>query len=208
MPHPTPTRSATAVNAVARETLRRIAPEQISPTPEATRASTREIAATHPDHPAAAPPPGARRRGQGRARRSSRACWRSSRRIHAGITVTRKREGLKRALVPRLEPLDALYARLNRLMDSWNGPNAETGRSASRPFLGTDIMGHGGTDDDAPGARLTASQPFVAPSNLFAANARPVPARRRRRAAGRRTAPDVQRAAWSAFASPACSRCC
>jgi hypothetical protein len=50
---PVPTRLSSAVNAVARETLRRIAAERISPTPEAYARIYAEIAATHPDHPAA-----------------------------------------------------------------------------------------------------------------------------------------------------------
>jgi diguanylate cyclase len=68
--------------------------------------------------------------------------------------------------VPRLEPLDALHARLNRLMDSWNGPNAESG-SGAPAFLGTDIMGSLSTDD-ASSDRLNNSQAFSASSHLSA----------------------------------------
>ncbi len=159
---PEPTRIAAAVNTVARETLRRIAAERIAPTPEAYARIYAEIAATHPDHPGG-PPPGA---AEARAGASIIARLLVQLDVpHAGITVTRKREGLKRALVPRLETLDALFARLNRLMDSWNGPNAETGGHVEA-FLGTDIMGHGGVDDDALRAHQ-ASQVMMT-SNLFA----------------------------------------
>ncbi len=38
---------------------------------------------------------------------------------HAGITLTRKRDGLKRALVPRNEGVEDLLQRLTRLIESW-----------------------------------------------------------------------------------------
>ncbi len=159
-----PTRTAAAVNSVARDTLRRIAAEHIPPTPESYARIYAEIAATHPDHPTA-PLPGA---AEARAGASIIARLLVQLDVpHAGITVTRKREGLKRALVPRLETLDALYARLNRLMDSWNGPNAETGGRVEA-FLGTDIMGSGGMDDDAPGSHETSQ--ILTTSNLFGPN--------------------------------------
>ena len=162
----TTTRSTTAVNAVARETLRRIAQERISPTPETYARIYAEIAATHPDHPAP-DRPGVPVSAEGKA--SAALIARLLTQLdshHSGITVTRKREGLKRALVPRLEPLDALFARLNRLMDSWNGPNAESGHHASQ-FLGTDIVGT--TRDAEPvGERLSASQAFVPMAQFLA----------------------------------------
>jgi diguanylate cyclase len=130
-----PNHTTTAITAVARETLRRIATEHLSPTPETYTRVYAEIAATHPEHP---------RQPQGQdGRVGATIIGRLLTQLevpHVGITVTRKREGLKRALVPRLESLEALYARLNRLMDSWNGPNAETGNHVSA-FLGTDILG-------------------------------------------------------------------
>ena len=88
---------------------------------------------------------------------------------HAGITVTRKREGLKRALVPRHEGTDALRARLERLMDSWNGPNAEPGAHVGQ-FLGTDVLGTSGpADADAtPSDRLDPDEAFAVPTQLFA----------------------------------------
>jgi len=139
MTTPPSTREAAAINAVARETLRRIAQERISPTPDSYDRIYREIAATHPDHPRMPP------RDDGvQARTLATTLARLTTQIeahHAGITVTRKREGLKRALVPRLETPDSLRARLDRLMDSWNGPNAEIGANVSQ-FLGTDIFGH------------------------------------------------------------------
>ncbi len=148
MSNVTSTRSTTAVNAVARETLRRIANERLSPTPETYARIYREIAATHPDHPAAEPPvvPSS---ADGKA--SATLIARLLAQLdshHSGITVTRKREGLKRALVPRLEPLDALFGRLNRLMESWNGPNADAGHDVSQ-FLGTDVLGSQSRDDAA-----------------------------------------------------------
>ena len=166
----TTTRSATAVNAVAREALRRIAQERISPTPEAYARVYAEIAATHPDHPAGPAPTGAQSvEGKASAALIARLLTQLDSH-HSGITVTRKREGLKRALVPRLEPLDALFARLNRLMDSWNGPNAESGHHVSQ-FLGTDLIGSSRDADLAhapvPGERLSASQAFVPPSHFF-----------------------------------------
>ena len=169
----TTTRSATAVNAVARETLRRIAQERISPTPEAYARVYQEIAATHPDHPGGNAPSGPRSvEGKASATLIARLLTQLDSH-HSGITVTRKREGLKRALVPRLEPLDALFARLNRLMDSWNGPNAESGHHVSQ-FLGTDLLGSARDADashapHAPmsGERLSASQAFVPPSQFF-----------------------------------------
>jgi diguanylate cyclase len=169
---PSPTRSSTAINAVARETLRRIAQEQISPTPEAYARIYAQIAATHPDFPKSgtAAPGGT----EGKISASIIARLLTQLEVHhSGITITRKREGLKRALVPRLEPLDSLFGRLNRLMDSWNGPNAETGNNVSA-FLGTDIMG-GSDAHEAPPApvapvapeRLSTSQAFTAPSGIF-----------------------------------------
>jgi len=139
MTNPTTTRAAAAVNAVARETLRRIAQERVSPTPEAYARIYRQIAATHPDHLASETAPVESLDGKTSATLIARLLV-ALEAHHAGITVTRKREGLKRALVPRLEPLDALFARLNRLMDSWNGPNAESGNAVSQ-FLGTDVFG-------------------------------------------------------------------
>ena len=160
------TRSSAAVNAVARETLRRIAVEQASPTPETYMRIYREIAATHPDHPAPtqAQTPAGGVEGKASAKLIARLLTQLESH-HAGITVTRKREGLKRALVPRLEPLDALLARIERLMDSWNGPNAEAGQQVSQ-FLGTDIMGTQIEVDLAD--RLTASQIFPPSPPLFA----------------------------------------
>jgi diguanylate cyclase len=163
---PVPTPSA-AVNAVARETLRRIAAERISPTPESYARIYAQIAATHPDHPGDGAPPTNGLDGKTGASIIARLLTQLDVH-HAGITITRKREGLKRALVPRLEPLDALYARLNRLMDSWNGPNAETGGNAAT-FLGTDIMGSM-TDIQPEPERLSASQAFVASTHLFSSN--------------------------------------
>ena len=179
MTTPSPTRSSTAINAVARETLRRIAHERISPTPEAYARIYAQIATTHPDHPAtggAAPAPGGI---DGKASATLIARLLTQLDVHhAGITITRKREGLKRALIPRMEPLDALFARLNRLMDSWNGPNADVGDHVS-PFLGTDIFGTGQRDADAdavasqvakPAPHL-ASEAFVPPSQFFTQSA-------------------------------------
>ena len=163
MTNPTSTRSAAAVNAVARETLRRIAVEQVSPTPETYMRIYREIAATHPDHPESTAPQAGGVEGKASAKLIARLLTQLEAH-HAGITVTRKREGLKRALVPRLEPLDALFARLERLMDSWNGPNAEAGQQVSQ-FLGTDVMGHAEVATD----RLTESQIFPPTPPLFPA---------------------------------------
>ena len=134
----TTTRESAAVNTVARETLRRIAQEHISPTPETYARIYREIAATHPDHPSSETPD-----TSGPARQTAALITRLVAQVdahHSGITITRKREGLKRALIPRAEPVESLVSRLNRLMDSWNGPNAETGANVSQ-FLGTDILG-------------------------------------------------------------------
>ncbi len=39
---------------------------------------------------------------------------------HPGTTVSRKRDGLRRALVPRNEGVDDLIQRLNRLVESWS----------------------------------------------------------------------------------------
>lgn len=137
-PHPASTRESAAINAVARETLRQIAQQRIGPTPEAYARIYREVAATHPDHP---PLPAAE--GSDESRAAASLIQRVVVQVdahHAGITVTKKREGLKRALVPRSEPLSAMLARVNRLMESWNGPNADTGANVSQ-FLGTDILG-------------------------------------------------------------------
>ena len=161
----TTTRSATAVNAVARETLRRIAQERISPTPETYARIYREIAATHPDHPGCTAGPAISVEGKASAALISRLLTQLDSH-HSGITVTRKREGLKRALVPRLEPLDALFARLNRLMDSWNGPNAEAGHHVSQ-FLGTDIFGSTREAEEPHGERLSGSQAFKPTSPFF-----------------------------------------
>ena len=163
---PVPTRSSAAINAVARETLRRIAAERVSPTPETYARLYAEIAATHPDHPGVAQAVAANGAdGKNGAAIIGRLLTQLDVH-HAGITITRKREGLKRALVPRLEPLDALYARLNRLMESWNGPNADVGMN-NAAFLGTDIMGghHGADESSDP----TATAPYGMTSNLFAA---------------------------------------
>ena len=170
MTNSTTTRSVAAVNAVARETLRRIAQERISPTPETYARLYREIAATHPDHPGATPSGPGSVEGKASAALIARLLAQLDSH-HSGITVTRKREGLKRALVPRLEPLDSLFARLNRLMDSWNGPNAEAGHHVSQ-FLGTDVLGSS-RDPEAPVAsdRLSASQAFTPPSQFFKAEA-------------------------------------
>ena len=155
-PTPTSTRESAAVNAVARETLRRIAQQRISPTPEAYARIYREVSATHPDHP-----PPAAIEGTDESRVGASLINRLLAQIdahHAGITVTKKREGLKRALVPRAEPLPALFARINRLMESWNGPNAETGLNVSQ-FLGTDILGGNHSSEYAHGyAHSSASE--------------------------------------------------
>jgi diguanylate cyclase len=161
---PVSTRSAAAITAVARETLRRIASERVSPTPEIYAKIYAQIAATHPDHPRS-PPSGAN--GQD-GKTGASIIGRLLTQLdvhHAGITITRKREGLKRALVPRLEPLDALYARLNRLMDSWNGPNADVGGNAGA-FLGTDIMGSATEVESSSAERHNASESFSL-SQLF-----------------------------------------
>jgi|GEM_PF-1466958 len=178
MTTPAPTRTSTAINAVARETLRRIASEQISPTPDAYARVYAQIAATHPDHPNSALPATSTLDGKASAALISRLLTQLDVH-HAGITITRKREGLKRALVPRLEPLDALFGRLNRLMDSWNGPNAEVGSNVSQ-FLGTDIMGASDEGDAERQAemmvseRMTASQAFVPPTHLFSQSEQPL----------------------------------
>lgn len=146
MSAPATTRESAAVNAVARETLRRIAQERLSPTPETYARIYQDIARTHPDHP-----PQAAVDGGVQAKALSTTITRLVAQVdahHAGITVTRKREGLKRALIPRVEPVDALRARLERLVDSWNGPNAATGAQVD-VFLGTDIMG--AQSDEADG---------------------------------------------------------
>lgn len=166
MTTPTNTRSTTAINAVARETLRRIAQERISPTPQAYSRIYQEIAATHPDHP-----DGGAVVGNTDGKASAALIARLLTQLeshHAGITVTRKREGLKRALVPRLEPLDALFARLTRLMDSWNGPNAEAGDHVSQ-FLGTDVLGDTREAANLPTREpVSASQVFITSNPVFA----------------------------------------
>jgi len=186
------TREAAAVNAVARETLRRIAQERISPTPEAYARIYADVARTHPDHPRAASNPAA----STAARELSATIARVVAQIdshHAGITVTRKREGLKRALVPRAEEVESLRARLDRLVDSWAGPNAATGSDVSQ-FLGTDILGPQNPSATAVGvathvapvaaapAPLSASQAFAVPTHLLAsihgAAGQPAPALR------------------------------
>ena len=171
MTTPSSTRSNTAINAVARETLHRIASERISPTPETYARIYAQIATTHPDHPGAAltTTPGHTLDGKTSAALIARLLTQLDV-CHAGITITRKREGLKRALVPRMEPLDALFARLNRLMDSWNGPNADLGDHVNQ-FLGTDILGAGSAEPPASAATptvLNASQAFAPPPQLFA----------------------------------------
>ena len=170
-----PTRSAAAVNAVARETLRRIAQERISPTPEAYARIYREIAATHPDHQGDDAAVSSTQTVEGKASAAliSRLLIQLDAH-HSGITVTRKREGLKRALVPRLEPLESLFARLNRLMDSWNGPNAEAGHHVSQ-FLGTDVLGPMRDDllqaQSDVAERLSTSQALVPPLQFFKSDA-------------------------------------
>ncbi|MGA2549956.1 MAG: diguanylate cyclase [Burkholderiaceae bacterium] len=42
---------------------------------------------------------------------------------HSGITLSKKREGLKRALMPRGDSFGEFQQRLTRLMDSWSGPS-------------------------------------------------------------------------------------
>ncbi len=164
------TRVVSAINAVARETLRRIAGERVSPTPDNYARIYRQIAATHPDHPRDPAEPVGGAEGKASAALIARLLTQLESH-HAGITVTRKREGLKRALVPRLEPLDALFARLGRLMDSWNGPNAESGQQVGQ-FLGTDILGGAqgaaSAEPPVPPDRLSASQAFATPTRLFA----------------------------------------
>ena len=161
----TTTRATSAVNAVARETLRRIASEGVSPTPENYARLYEQIATTHPDHPTRLADPGGGVEGKALAQLIARLLTQLDSH-HTGITVTRKREGLKRALVPRLEPLDALAARLARLMDSWNGPNAESGHQVSQ-FLGTDILGSTQVAG-VPSETLNGSEGFDAPSRRFA----------------------------------------
>lgn len=61
---------------------------------------------------------------------------------HAGITLTKKREGLKRALAPRNETFGEMQRRLQRLLESWaTGPvdgaaiaTSVTGELAPRPM--------------------------------------------------------------------------
>ncbi len=162
IPTPTTTRESAAINTVARETLRRIAQQRISPTPEAYARIYREVSATHPDHP-----PPAAIEGNDDSRVGASLINRLLVQVdahHAGITVTKKREGLKRALVPRAEPLPALFARINRLMDSWNGPNAETGLNVSQ-FLGTDILGANHSSEFAHGHVHTLASPTASISH-------------------------------------------
>ena len=169
------TRESAAVNAVARETLRRIASERISPTPDAYARVYAEIARTHPDHPRLPPVVGA---AANQTRDLSTTIARVVSQLdshHAGITVTRKREGMKRALVPRAEDVESLRARLDRLVDSWSGPNAATGPEVSQ-FLGTDIFGPGSETPAAP-PPLSASQSFSLPAHLLASlHGQPQPA--------------------------------
>src|SRR6187402_3058569 len=90
MTTPQTTREIAAVNAVAREALRRIAQERISPTPETYARIYAEVARTHPDHPSA-PPADA---GQ-QARQLAATLTKLFVQVeahHNGITVTRKRE--------------------------------------------------------------------------------------------------------------------
>ena len=164
MTTPQSTRETAAINAVARETLRRIAQERISPTPENYARLYRAAQVTHPDHPLSAPPADA----GAEARALSATLARLVAQVeahHAGITVTRKREGLKRALVPRAEPIEALRARIERLMDSWNGPNAEVGAHVSQ-FLGTDVMG---TQVEPEVEPLSESQAFAVTTQALGA---------------------------------------
>ena len=152
MTTPSSTRSTTAINAVARETLHRIASERISPTPETYARIYAQIATTHPDHPKNIGPTATGQTLDGKASATVIARLPTQLDVHhAGITITRKREGLKRALVPRMEPLEALFARLNRLMDSWNGPNADLGENVNQ-FLGTDILGAGSAEPSRGGS--------------------------------------------------------
>jgi len=72
---------------------------------------------------------------------------------HAGITLSKKREGLKRALVPRRDNLQEFQLRLTRLIDSWSGAASAT------------------PDVDEP-ANLTASNVFGGLEALAAAEER------------------------------------
>jgi diguanylate cyclase len=50
---------------------------------------------------------------------------------HTGITISKKRDGLKRALMPRNDSFSDVQQRLARLMDSWAGPTPEAALIAS-----------------------------------------------------------------------------
>lgn len=50
---------------------------------------------------------------------------------HAGITLSKKRDGLKRALIPRNEGFTDFHQRLTRLIDSWSATGGDSGLVAS-----------------------------------------------------------------------------
>lgn len=91
---------------------------------------------------------------------------------HAGITLTKKREGLKRALAPRNETFGEMQRRLNRLVESWATGPVDNTVLASPP--------HG----DQPAPAMAAPAPSLPPppaasygraSEIFAAAKNLVP---------------------------------
>ncbi len=50
---------------------------------------------------------------------------------HAGITLSKKREGLKRALLPRNDSFQEFQQRLTRLIESWSGASPESALTVS-----------------------------------------------------------------------------
>ena len=71
---------------------------------------------------------------------------------HAGITLTKKREGLKRALAPRNETFGEMQRRLQRLLESW-----ATGPVDSGPLVAS------GIGEQAPLPMVAAPAPSLPP---------------------------------------------
>ncbi len=78
---------------------------------------------------------------------------------HAGITLSKKREGLKRALLPRNDSFQEFQQRLTRLIESWSGATPEAALTVSN------IEGDAASSPVALGAEEPAS---LITTNIFA----------------------------------------
>ena len=90
---------------------------------------------------------------------------------HTGITLTKKREGLKRALAPRNETFGEMQRRLNRLLESWASGTLD----ANAPAVAAPIEPIAPQSAPAPSMPPAPAQSFGRASEIFSAARNLVP---------------------------------